>query len=274
MLLRNFWMAKIARRLSRPPQKFAMSQGLRRRPRKPRKPYHPNHRRFRPSLLRRYKEEFHGDLIFTRDKSVLALPKRLAGNPYVVNEVRAAVVRIFKFSDAQPPSVAFRREMQSTKDRLIAAIRDASLGVIDELRQTFLLVAEEFLITLNDLGGGYSAEQAREERNNFFSEWNEVRWLVQDVRELLVVASDTENREVVGTISYLPFAIATRAIQAGDHLLFQEFLKFAPFIYQLAITKPATSTVRSFMIERSWRYLKDVTDLYVGAPLAEEGADD
>ena len=143
------------------------------------------------------------------------------------------------------------------------------MGEVEELTATYMLVAEEFLTTLNELGGGYTAEQARNERGALFQGWNEVRWLVSDIRELIMVASDTDNANVIEKISYLPYAIAARAIQAGDHLLFQELLSFATFIYWLAAAKPPSSSARSIMIERSWRFLKELSDFYV-QPLFKE----
>lgn len=165
--------------------------------------------------------------------------------------------------------------MQTTKDRLIKAIRSGSMGEVDDLRQTYLLVAEEFLTTLNDLGGGYTAEQARNEQNSFpFEGWNEVSWLRQDVRDLLVVATETDNWDVTSKIAYLPFAIAARALRARDHLLFQEFLNFAGFLYTLGRRRPPGSKVRGPLIERSSRYLKELMDYYVDAPLNEEVGDE
>jgi hypothetical protein len=187
----------------------------------------------------------------------------------MVDEVRSRMIQIFRFSTTESASLEFRREMQSTKDRLVAAIRSAAMGEVEELTATYMLVAEEFLTTLNELGGGYTAEQARNERGAFFQGWNEVRWLVSDIRELIMVASDTDNANVIEKISYLPYSIAARAIQAGDHLLFQELLAFATFIYWLASAKPASSSARSIMIERSWRFLKELSDFYV-QPLFKE----
>jgi hypothetical protein len=189
-------------------------------------------------LLRRFRERLpEKDSIFSRDQSVLAIPRRLAQNREIIEELTRRAAEIFRFSTAEPSSSAFRGEMQSTRDRLIAAIGEGSLGTIDELRQTYLFVAEQFLEMLNELGGGYSADQAREERNSFFEHWNEVRWLVDDIRELIIAAAKTDNIDVIGKITYLPIAIATRAVIAGDHLLYQEFLKFTPFIYRLGAEK-------------------------------------
>lgn len=226
-------------------------------------------------LIRRFQEQMpEADSIFARDRSVLAIPRQLAQRPDVIAEARARAGQIFRFSSAAPPSEAFRHEMQSTKDRLIEALRNGAVGEVDDLCQTYLLVAEEFLTTLNELGGGYTAEQARQERSDFFSGWNEVRWLREDLRELMIKAADTDNWEVISKIAYLPFAISARAIQCGDHLLFQEFLSFASLLYSLGQSRPPDSRARSRMIQRSWRAVKELMDFYIQARLTEESADD
>jgi hypothetical protein len=143
---------------------------------------------------------------------------------------------------------------------------------LDDLTQTYLIVAEEFLTTLNRLGGGYTSEQAQQERNNVSGGWSEAQWLVTDVRELLIVTAESDNTDVIGKIAYLPFAIAKRALLAGDHYLFQQFLNFPSFIYSLGQGKGGQG--KSFMVERSWRYLKELMDLYVQPRLMEAAPND
>jgi hypothetical protein len=227
----------------------------------------------RAYLLRRFQEEVPEDTIFSGNTSILAIPISLAHDKAIVEETRIRAKHIFKFSAKEPPSAAFRREMESTKDRLVAAIQTKSLGAIDDLKQTYLLIAEEFLTILTELGGGYSAKQARDERSSLFSNWSEVRWMVRDVRELLVAASETDNIDVIREIAFLPYAIATRALQAGDQLLFQEFLDFSSFLYSLASEKPKESRVRAFMTDRSWRHLRDFAEYHI-QPLLPKGEDD
>jgi hypothetical protein len=226
-------------------------------------------------LLRRFGEETpRGDNIFASDTSVIAIRKSVARRDGLLDEVRTRSRRAFKYSDKEPPSNAFRLEMKVTKDRLLAAIAVGALGEIDELRQTYLVVAEEFLIALNDLGGGYSAEQARSERNAFFEGWTEVRWLRDDIRDLIEAAARTDITDVIGRMAFLPFAIATRAFLAGDQLLFQEFLTFGSYIYSLGRAKPVGSKSGEYLIERSWRYLKEILHFYVESALSEEYPDD
>lgn len=220
-------------------------------------------------LLKRYGEHLPPSSIFTEDsKVILALPKEFNQDPALIDYVRNLVPHIFRFKKTEPSSNAFRRELQSTKDQLVAAIKSVSLGAIEELKQTYLHLAETFLETIHQFGGGFSAEQAKKERGNIFEGWNEIRWLSRDIRELIIVAADTDNRDVISDIAFLPIAIAIRAIQAKDHFLFQEFVGYSPFLYYLTKDKP-DSEVKSFMIERSWRYLKELSDFHIEPQLKD-----
>ena len=245
----------------------------------------PRRRRARPAsappessiyLLRRFGEEApKGDNIFAPDMSILAIRRTVANKDGLLAELRLRCRRAFKFDEKAPPSSAFRMEMKVTKDRLISAIASGALGEIDELRQTYLDVAEEFLIALNDLGGGYSAEQARKERNTFFGGWTEVSWLRDDIRDLVEAASRTNVTDIIGKMAFLPFAIATRAFVAGDQLLFQEFMTFGSYIYFLGNAKPAEDKkIADYMKERSWRYIKEVMHFYVETSLNDGDSDD
>jgi hypothetical protein len=219
-------------------------------------------------LLKRYREEIPPDSIFYgKSRSLFALPEAFAQSPAVLADVRAAIPHIFRFTKEEPSSAAIRREMQGTKDQLAQAIRDHALGEIDELRQAYLQIAEEFLSLLVELGGGYSAEQAQKERGNYFESWTEIRWLLSDLRELIIIAVGAGNTDVLDKIAFLPFAIAMRAVQARDHFVFQQFFQFASLLYILAIEKDEGSPVRGWMVERSWRWPKEIADFYIGHEL-------
>ncbi len=226
-------------------------------------------------LVRRFREELTSDArgTFARDKSIIAIKKTLAKRPGLIEDVESRLAQIFRFSKKEPPSRLFRQELQSIKDRLILALRSGVLGEIDDLRDVYLLVAEEFLTALNELGGGYSAEQARQERSDVFGNWNELRWLREDVRDLIIVAADTLNRDVIGKIIILPFAIMSRAFVADDQLLFQEFMTFGSLIY-LEGQKRADTEAGRYMIERAWGNVKDILRFYVEPAFREGDSDD
>jgi hypothetical protein len=215
-------------------------------------------------LLKRYREEVPPDSIFyAKGRSLLALPERLAQSPEVLADIDATIAHIFRFGKDEPSSVAIRREMQGTKDQLAQAIRDHALGEIDELRQIYLQIAEEFLTQLVELGGGYSAEQARHERGNYFESWTEIRWIQSDLRELIIIGADAGNTDVLGKIAFLPFAISARAVGARDHFVFQQFYQFSLFLYALANEKERSASVHDWLVEKSWGWPKKIAELYI-----------
>ncbi len=126
-------------------------------------------------LLKRYREEIPSDTTFYgKQRSILALPADLAKTRRCLPKSARHYQHIFRFTLEEPSSAVVRREMQGTKDQLGHAIRDHALGTIEELRQTYLQIAEEFLTLLVELGGGYTAEQAQKERSSFGS-WSDLQ---------------------------------------------------------------------------------------------------
>lgn len=219
-------------------------------------------------LLKRYREEIPQDSAFYgKRRSLLALPAEFERDQSLLSEIHAKIPYIFRFTRDAPSSVSIRREMEGTKDQLSRAIREHALGAIDDLRQIYLQISEEFLTQLVEIGGGYSAEQARKERGSFFQSWTEIHWIVGDVRELIVIASEIDNADVFGKIGFLPFAIVMRALQVSDHYLFQQFFQFAPFIYFLASEKTSDSPARKWMAENSWRWSKEIVNFYIESEL-------
>jgi hypothetical protein len=229
----------------------------------------------RTFLLRRFRSEISEDNVFADDKALLAIPNDLAERKGLLEHVVASIDRIFAFSDAEPPTTAFQREMGSTKDRLIKAMKNSLISEVRELRDIYILVAEEFLTILNELGGGYTAEQAKEERNSFLDTWSEVRWLTGDVRDLIVVAVATDNLDIVRQMVMMPYLISTRAYQANDQLLFQEFTRFSAFLYNQGADKPIGSPVGDYLKDEATQYLKELFDYFIQNDLgAEDDQDD
>lgn len=215
-------------------------------------------------LLKRFGEEVPDGSVSERDQNfVLALPKEFNKHPGIIEEVKARMPGIFKFRNSEPSSESYRKELRGTKDRLIAAIKNLSLGEVEELSKMYIGLAEEFLSVLAEFGGGYSPEQAEKELSSITGTWEEAGWIRQDVRELLIIAIEQKNKDVFSDIAYIPVAIATRAIRAEDHLLYRQFLALIPFEYHLVGKISDDSDFRSFAIERSWRYLKEVVQLYI-----------
>ncbi len=203
-------------------------------------------------------DEFHkkeGLLLLSVEKKVLKETKNLVKLNRLANAA-------FVIKQQDSISEEVKKEISGLKDQTIDAINHRKLGKIEELMRTFISVAEAFLESINVLGGGYSYDQAHKERSSLFGGWNEIKWLEDSVRDMLVEATQTHDQEVIGNVAYLPVAIAIRAIKAGDQYVYQEFLNFPSYLYWQAL-REEKGDVKEFMIDRSWRYLKEMSDFYI-----------
>ncbi len=205
---------------------------------------------------------------------LLAVDKRCVTDDDTETLKRLSILakEIFTIKKEENFSEEIKLEINGLTDQFISAIEAKKLGKIEELTRTYFGLADSFLESINACGGGYDYEQARKERGGFFGGWNEVRWLSDSVREILIKATQTHDREIIREVAYLPVHIATKAIKFGDQYVYQEFLTFPSLLYWLS-EKEDQVDVKQFMIDRSWRHLKEMSDYYIEHQLKRKAQD-
>lgn len=204
-----------------------------------------------------------GDIFSAASNEVIAIPKELEKVRKVYEGVSARLPRVFRLDEKMPEHEAFRIELDNTRMKLIQAIKNSSLAQVNTLKKRYVLIAEEFLRNLHDSNSAYSPEDAAKEGGGFFSEgWHEVRWLQDDLREIMTEASASDHKDIILDIAYVPIAIAARAIKVRDHLLFRRFLDFSTYLYYLASGKPSGS-VREIMTHRAWKYPEELVKYHL-----------
>jgi len=216
-------------------------------------------------------KKFH-DVVDEEHRTLICLDKKLFKDASKLEEISALANSAFIIKPADNFVEEVRYEISGVKDQFISAIENKRLGKIEELIALYIKLAEGFLEHITKCGGGYSAEQARKERHSLFAGWEQVRWLSSDIRDLFEKAMQSHDREIIRNVAYMPIAIARRAIEKKDHYLFQEFIWFAELLYLFAI-KENDRDLRKFLIDRSWRYLKEICDVYVEAKLKKDVLD-
>lgn len=215
-------------------------------------------------LLKRYKSEITED-----DKRLLGVHKNVVTDPKVIERLQHLTEEAFVIGHSDNFSEEIKAELIGLNDQFISAILEKKIGEVEAFSRAYIQLAEAFLEMLNACGGGYTPEQAKKERSAFFGGWSEIQWLQNSVRELLQKASESDDKDIIADVGFLPKAIAIRAIKNGDHYLFQEFISFSPHLYWLSLEK-SNGAVKDFMIDRSWRYLKEVAEIYVESKLKKK----
>ena len=121
---------------------------------------------------------------------------------------------------------------------------------------------------MDPYGGGFSYEQARKERESaLMGGWEQMRWLVSDVRDLIAAAIEGGNQEIVRESIRLPIRISRLALQNDDHYLFQEFSWFPGLYYRYSQKEEIQSEIRSYLFDQSWKHFESLSKYYIETKL-------
>lgn len=209
--------------------------------------------------------KFH-DVLDEEHNTLICFDKNLIkGDDKARRDLQDIFDQIFTIGKIDNFTEEIRYEISNAKDQFTTAILNSRTGEIKELAKLYIGLGEGFLEQMLLYGGGYTAEQA----HTIFADWPQVQWLSLDIRDLLKQAVKSHNQEVIREVAYIPIAIARRAIEKNDHYLFEEFIGFAEILYMHALQED-NKALRKFMVDRSWRYIKEIADVYVEFKLNQE----
>mgnify|MGYP001561337263 CR=1 FL=1 len=214
-------------------------------------------------LLKKLGDELNGER-----QEVLIIPKKIIDSEKTENEITKLAKAVFEVTSKPSESLneQLRDELNRKKDSAIESLRTGKTGKLQEVADLYISVAESFLEIIKEIGGGYSQAEARKERGAIIGGWDEVRWISRDLYSLLNEAVKTENKEAISILSYIPIAISIKAIKSSDHFVFQEFVRFQVTLYVLS-TEVKDQKIKDFLLDRSWRYLKEMADFYIESEL-------
>ena len=172
----------------------------------------------------------------------------------------------FSISKQENYAEEMRSEMGVLKDQFIQSIRHGNIDETENHIKTYLSLVESFLEFLRQCGGGFSYEQAEQERKNFFGEWNEPNWIFDAVREAIDVSIASGNRTIIRKVIFIPYAISLRSIHFKDQYIFQKFISLANSTAYIA-DKLSDMGLQKFVNERNLQYLKETLELNIVADI-------
>jgi len=134
--------------------------------------------------------------------------------------------------------------------------------------EVYEMLIGQFLDVFQTFGGGYSSDSARDERHSLFGGWSYIQWIKEDLVDIFSEAVNSEKEKLVKEITYTPVKILNKAFEKRDHLIFQEFLTFQPYLYFLA-RKVQDTELKKFLFDRSSRYLKEFCEYKISSELED-----
>lgn len=208
------------------------------------------------------------DSVNERNSTLLWVDKKLITDNEVISRIDKLIKRSFDIRQVDSFSDEVRSEISGARDQFINAIRNEQIGKIEELFQLYVELAQGFLESINIHDVGYSYKHAYEEIHSVVGGWEEVKWLKEDIRDIVDTAMRSQNINIIRQVGYLPFAIAARAIAKKDQYLFQEFMRFAEYQYVCG-RKEENRAIKDTIFERSLRWVKEISKFIIEPRLVE-----
>lgn len=188
-------------------------------------------------------------------------------------EIRALAQQAFTITSLDFDLEHARNDIRKLKLLSLDLIKDQRSDELGEVLNNYTKLIEDFYSYLEPYGGGFSEKQARDmSMEIFFGGLKPVAWISEDIREIFEHGIESNSKEIIKEVGYLPVRLMRYSIDYKDHLIFQQF-QYYPFrLYQASVNaqKTGKDELAIFLFDRSWRYLKEISDYYLEPKLKKE----
>lgn len=206
---------------------------------------------------RRYILKLFGDQVSDRSACLVSFPRSLVLDSARRDGLKRQVQSAFVIKAGDTYSDRVERYLGLMKDEAIAAIRDRRTAYLQNLLDSFELVAVTFADEMKKAIGGHSFESAMNERQSLFGGWNEMKWISRHLSEIHYRGCRSEDVYIARMVAGAPLAIAYRLLGQRDTLVFDQFTSFFYSLYK-ALDDIADRKVRKLLLDICDQYAKDI----------------
>ncbi|MBD3282312.1 MAG: hypothetical protein GF387_01770, partial [Candidatus Portnoybacteria bacterium] len=199
--------------------------------------------------------------------------KDLVENEKILKETTKKAYKAFVIGEPKLDLEEARNYILKLKKLVLDSVETQKIDQLGYALNIYTDLIEYFYAYLKPFGGGFSDEQARNMSMELaFGGLKPVRWIADDIREIFERGFLSDSKEIIREVAYLPIRFLKYAIDYEDHLIFQQFQYYPVRLYQHAIKlkKSGNDELAEFVVDRSWRYIKEITDYHLEPKLKEE----
>ena len=209
-----------------------------------------------------------GEKVTNENNNILEIPKSLIGNNNFQKRLQKLIDSIFLLSSEDLVDKEIRLELDETKEKAFVAIDESRIGTLSSIMEVYEILIYQFLDVFQTFGGGYNSTSAKKERLSLFGGWSYIQWIKEDMMNIFNEAVKSKKEKLVKEITYTPIKILNKAFEKKDHLIFQEFLTFQPYLYVLT-QETENHEIKNFLFDRSSRYLKEFCEYKISSELED-----
>jgi hypothetical protein len=222
-------------------------------------------------LKSRYLFKKVNDEITSENNVVITIDKKMPLTETKFKKLEIDLQNIFVIDKETDYEAELSYEIRGLKDQIIESISNKKLTELDEFIDIYVSLYETFLETLVAYGGGYTAEQAQNEKSSIGGGWDGIRGLASDLRDILEQAFKSEDMNIIDRVEFFPVKILIKAVIYKDNYLFSEFSNYITLFYNYAISSKSKE-VEAYLKAKSWMSLKDVCHYYLAYEFEKEEA--
>ncbi len=197
----------------------------------------------------------------------------LLTNEEKAKQIRTLTQQAFKITSLHFDLEHARNDMRKLKLLSLDLIKDQRSDELREALNIYTKLIEKFYTYLEPYGGGFSERQARNmSMEIIFGGLKPIAWLNEDIREIFDYGIESKNKDILKAIGNLLFRLMRYSIDYKDHLIFQQFQYYPIRFYQASINEKRVGNdeLTTFLFERSWRYLKEISDYHLEPKLKKD----
>ncbi|MDD4363965.1 MAG: hypothetical protein PHD33_07165, partial [Atribacterota bacterium] len=178
-------------------------------------------------LCRTYKDNV------TDTDILLCVNKSLIINLNLIKELEKLVKDIFIITKDDNFSKQIRLELKDTMEHFIDAIKDEKMSQIEEYAEIYQILTETLLSLLDNYGIYYTFERARKEGVITYKGSNEIRWLLDDIKEIFEVGINSHNKKIIDKLDLLVIFIVWKSVSFKNHFVFQQLMGYFTELYKI-----------------------------------------
>lgn len=161
------------------------------------------------------------------------------------------------------PARELRHELVYLKDSLISSIREGRTGEVDIGLDMYAELVRTFVARLTELGSRYDKATALQELTSIGDDWSEIRWIEEDLYQLIESALASGSSELIRNAIWLPVRLARIGFDHFDYYTFHKFVQKVGYCYVLAreLRDPRS---RQQAVDLCSRYLSEQANWIMG----------
>ena len=189
---------------------------------------------------------------------LLCVNKSLIKNLDLIKELEKIVKDIFVITKDDNFSKQIRLELKDTMENFIDAIKNEKMSQIEEYTEIYQILVETLLSLLNNYGIHYTFERAKKEGVIAYKGSNEIRWLLEDIKDIFEVGLKSRNKKIIDELDLLIILIVWKSVSFKNHFVFQQLMDHFTKLYN--IPEETDDEFKFFMQDLSLRSLERTYD--------------